>query len=1115
MVEIIKSKYSFCTGCNRCVRECPMETTNITYQDEDGNIKVKIDHGKCIACGRCISACKHEARYFVDGTERFFDDLSKGIPISLMIAPSIRTNIPEFKKLLTCLKRLGVNKIYDVSLGADICIWAHIKHIEKNGVTPIITQPCPAIVSYCEMYRHDLIPRLSPIHSPMACAAIYMKRYQGIGDRIAVLSPCLAKINEFEDTKLADYSITFTALLEHLSRNNMALPDEETQFDHDESGLGSMFPMPGGLKENIEFFTGASLHITKAEGFNVYQKLNQYAETPQELLPDIYDALNCAEGCNMGSAYSPDRNIFEVDKIMDSNKKRVAQERKREHYQSVYKKYNDTLDLSHFIREYRLIPSEFPHITDADIDKAFELLGKTDHQKQNIDCGACGSATCRDMARKIALNVNIPVNCIVKSMEEAKVEHEDNLKTHKKLAKMELTHEADILMRTLLDVNPHINILFDSRFKLIDCNPAAVSFMGFSSKEEMLSGFTDKMTRSIPQFQPDGQKSRLLVEKFEVVSREGSVRFETVICLDGVVRSLDVELKKIPYGKKYVVVGFIYDMTSIRERERELVRVQEKNELQLTKLNAVVNATKIGLWDVVIVNNNPLHPDNVFTWSDEFRYMLGFSNEIDFPNTFKSWNDRLHPDDVEKAHLAVAQHISDLTGKTPYDVEFRMLCKNGEYIYIRACGEAIRDKNGNALRVAGAIANITETKKMLINTEKQRIEAEAANQAKSVFLSNMSHEIRTPLNAIIGMTTIGKLSPEIDKKDNAFNKIEGASKHLLGVINDILDMSKIEANKLELSPVSFEFEKMLYKVVDIVQTRINERRQKFHISIGEGIPGKLIGDDQRLSQVIANLLSNAVKFTPDEGSIRLDSRLVSEKGGICCLQISVSDTGIGIDGEKSARLFESFEQADAGTSRNFGGTGLGLSISKRIVELMDGKIEVESELGKGSKFIVTVYLKCDTDMETEPAGNIDAADNSTVDFAGKTILLAEDIEINREIIITLLEPMGITIKCAENGAAAVRLFTESPDAYHLIFMDVQMPEMDGYEATRVIRAFEAEQRTARMKNNELPAPQTPIIAMTANVFREDIEKCLNAGMNNHLGKPIDFDEMVSQLRRYL
>ena len=520
--------------------------------------------------------------------------------------------------------------------------------------------------------------------------------------------------------------------------------------------------------------------------------------------------------------------------------------------------------------------------------------------------------------------------------------------------------------------------------------------------------------------------------------------------------------------------------------------------------------------------------------------------------------------------------------------------------------------------------------------EDQVLIAEAASSAKSAFLSNMSHEIRTPMNAIIGMTAIGKLAKTSTKKDDALGKIDGASKQLLGIINDILDISKIEADKFVLSPANFEFEKMLQKVADVVNLRVDERRQKFYVNIGKNIPANLIGDDQRVAQVITNLLSNAVKFTPEEGSITLDSELIAEnENGACRLQISVTDTGIGVTEEQKERLFHSFEQADASTTRNYGGTGLGLSISKRIVEMMDGEIWVESAPGQGSKFIFTVMLKRGAEEEKQlldasvnwenirilavddepeireffaavsenlgisctvaasgeeavellekdedfniffidwkmpgmgggelarriqektpqdsiviifssadwhfiedeargagvskflpkplfPSVIVDVINESlglkdetapedkadfSDDYTGYSLLLVEDVEINREIVMSLLEPMHLTIDYAENGAEAVRLFTEAPDKYDMIFMDIQMPEMDGYEATRQIR-----------KLDNPKAKSIPIIAMTANVFREDVEKCLEAGMNGHLGKPLDIDDVLNKLRTYL
>jgi len=520
--------------------------------------------------------------------------------------------------------------------------------------------------------------------------------------------------------------------------------------------------------------------------------------------------------------------------------------------------------------------------------------------------------------------------------------------------------------------------------------------------------------------------------------------------------------------------------------------------------------------------------------------------------------------------------------------------------------------------------------------------ATEASKAKSEFLSNMSHEMRTPLNAITGMTNIGRKAKDMERKDHALDKIEVASTHLLGVINDVLDMSKIEANMLELSPIEFKFEKMLQKVVTVVNFRVEEKKQKFSIHIDKAIPKTLIADDQRLAQVITNLLINAVKFTPEKGSITLNACFMGEENGLCTLQISVTDTGIGISSEQQKHLFNSFQQAESSTTRKFGGTGLGLAISKKIVEMMDGKIWIESEIDKGSTFTFTVRMKRGTDKEqgillpglnlkdvriigvdddpdvldylkeiiqglglscetaktgeealklteqkgayhiyfvdmkmpgmdgielthdlkmkspentivimmsafewtaiaeeakkagvdkflSKPLFSSSIADvineclgtdrNKTEEaeaditgiFAGRRILLAEDVEINREIVQSLLEPTKLEIDCAENGIEAVRKFHEAPDRYDLIFMDVQMPEMDGYDATRHIRTIEAD------LNRNAPDKQprrVPIIAMTANVFREDIQKCLDAGMDSHVGKPLDFDEVIKRLRGY-
>jgi len=544
----------------------------------------------------------------------------------------------------------------------------------------------------------------------------------------------------------------------------------------------------------------------------------------------------------------------------------------------------------------------------------------------------------------------------------------------------------------------------------------------------------------------------------------------------------------------------------------------------------------------------------------------------------------------------------------------------------------------NFFRSAAFLFANTIMREEMENKLKEAIhDATSASRAKTDFLANMSHEIRTPMNAIVGMTNIGKMAADMERKNDSFAKIEDASKHLLGVINDVLDMSKIEAGKLELVPVEFDFEKMLQRVVNVINLRVDEKELKLSVHVDRAIPKFLFGDDQRLAQVITNLLGNAVKFTPEKGIISLNTYYLGEENGHCTVKFVVNDSGIGMSPEQQSRLFQAFQQAESSTSRKFGGTGLGLVISRSIVEMMGGEIVVESEIGNGSSFMFTAQMKCvekdrqtysrqgiswkdvrilvvdddayiledfkgivgrlgvDCDIAENAAealslikqnGDYDiyfvdwkmpdidgielskelkkrthnqdeqivimisSADSSFIAneakeagvgkfmqkplfpstiadvisehlglaaqqheaagadidaiFDGHCILLAEDVEINREIVLALLEPTKIEIDCAVNGAEAVHMFREAPGRYEMILMDVQMPEMDGYEATRCIRALDVPD-----------AATIPIIAMTANVFKDDIEKCFEAGMNSHIGKPLDFDEVIRQLQLHL
>jgi CheY-like chemotaxis protein len=318
-------------------------------------------------------------------------------------------------------------------------------------------------------------------------------------------------------------------------------------------------------------------------------------------------------------------------------------------------------------------------------------------------------------------------------------------------------------------------------------------------------------------------------------------------------------------------------------------------------------------------------------------------------------------------------------------------------------------------------------------------------------------------------------------------------------------MSKIEAGKFALLNVGFAFEKTIARVVDIFRVTAGEKNQSLAVDIDEAIPQMLVGDDQRIAQVVTNLIGNAVKFTPEGGSVALGARLLGEDGGICTIEVTVTDTGIGITPEQQERLFEIFQQAEAGTSRRFGGTGLGLSISKSIAEMMGGRIDVESEPGKGSKFsFVFKVHRGEGGAPDQSKSHSDWTQENQGIFKGYRVLLAEDVEINREIVMSIVEPTLLEVDCAENGARAVEMFSHSPNDYDMILMDVQMPLMDGYEATRAIRAH----------NSEV-AKTIPIVAMTANVFKEDIDRCIESGMDDHIGKPLYTGARFEMLRRYL
>jgi PAS domain S-box-containing protein len=530
------------------------------------------------------------------------------------------------------------------------------------------------------------------------------------------------------------------------------------------------------------------------------------------------------------------------------------------------------------------------------------------------------------------------------------------------------------------------------------------------------------------------------------------------------------------------VLGVATDITASRKAAQRLRASEERWQLALRGNND-------GLFDWNIASGE------VF-FSARWKQILGYEEE-ELENRSEEWESRVHPDDLPRVQRELRDHRDRKTAF--YATEYRMRSKDGSYKWILARGQALWDEQGNAVRLVGSHRDITEGKLAEESLRQAKVDAEMANRSKSEFLANMSHEIRTPMNGVVGMIELA-LETELTSEQHWYlDTAKHSAKSLLMLLNDILDLSKIEAGRLELAPTNFSLRNCLDEAISLISVAANQKGLLSTVHVAADVPDLLVGDPVRLRQIVLNLLGNAIKFT-DSGEVSVRVELQARSQDELRLHFLVKDTGIGIPVEKQALIFQPFRQADGSSSRRYEGTGLGLTISSRLLSLMGGAIWVESQAGEGSTFHFTVPLQAagDSTIETHPK---DAAAPAKSNGRACRILLAEDNPVNQRLVFAALRKQGHEIEVATNGHEVLAALDRTP--FDLILMDVQMPRMDGLEATAAIRETEKESRG-----------HVPIVAMTAHAMKGDMERCLEAGMDDYLSKPVDLARLREAVERW-
>ncbi len=635
-----------------------------------------------------------------------------------------------------------------------------------------------------------------------------------------------------------------------------------------------------------------------------------------------------------------------------------------------------------------------------------------------------------------------------------------NFMLKKNVADQMKLRETSAFLRNIMDHIADPIFVKDQEHRWIDCNKAFVELLGMPREEFIGKSDYDFFTKE--QADVFWEKDEIAFQTKKVIENEEELTDKTG-------RKYIISTRKAAFKNAEgapILVGIIRDITSIKQSEKFLKDSEERFDL-------AVKGSTDGIWDWNVLT------DEVW-YSERFKEMLGFQKN-EFPHVLESWKERLYPDDLDHVIKAIEIHFKE---RGPFTAEYRLLNKSGEYRWFQTTGIAVWNDEGIPVRMLGTMRDITLQKLSEMELIKAKDMAETGNRAKSEFLANMSHEIRTPMNGILGAADLLSNTVLTDTQKNYLNVIRSSGSALLEIINDILDLSKIESGKIVLESVSFDMLSMLEELVENAKILASQKGLEIILNFPLSIPHNVISDPSKVRQIIQNFVSNAIKFTT-KGYVMI--KVFSDfKNKHSLFRFEVTDTGIGIPQDKLELIFEKFTQADASTTRHFGGTGLGLTIVRRLAELLNGRVGVTSEVGKGSTFWCEIPLLLDKD-EYVP---IALSNNSNINNC--RILIVDDIEVNRNILLDYHRLWNVKADAADGGKNALLMLKNAAASgapYHIALIDYQMPDMDGIELAHNI------------KNNPATS-NTLLIMLTSQGQKGDGNRCYQAGVAGYMTKPV-------------